>query len=492
MCSTQFGTHLVKVLVRTGDPPTASSEVVAAAEAAAAAAAATAAEAAAAVDQAEAKARELLDERRPSEIEGPTEGVGVATPPPQQQQQAGPTNQTALPPYVPPSELVPPWALVSDTPPQPQTQPSAQAQPAQPAQAQAQPSMQQAQQAQQAQAVMQVQQAQQKVQQAQQAQSAQQAASQQQGLMSAAFALPTPSGAGSLLSADEQASSTSERQALKGATMNTVAMVQARDQPSLLDQQEKASALELRLKVVRDVMQKFQSAPEGMTEGMALLAREIGRCEIFSRFGGQEVRLQFGEFPARQECKALAAPDDIAFTLVEARDEAADRGSDPRHAIRIEAKLRRQGERFGESAGFCRYDHNAGFSSSGGVQLHNIAAVFVAMVVVIVMPVLAFAMLIAIGVIAVQFIFAMVVMVAVIVMGFSFGNLARGRRVSCTASSEGENERKRQPGQFCVGHWVSPSNGAAPIRLRRMRSATRASRRAAMTARRVSMSTARA
>ena len=40
MCSTQFGTHLVKVLVRTGDPPTASSEGVAAAEAAAAAAAA--------------------------------------------------------------------------------------------------------------------------------------------------------------------------------------------------------------------------------------------------------------------------------------------------------------------------------------------------------------------------------------------------------------------------------------------------------------------
>ena len=140
--------------------------------------------------------------------------------------------------------------------------------------------MQQAQQAQQAQAVMQVQQAQQKVQQAQQAQSAQQAASQQQGLMSAAFALPTPSGSGSLLSADEQASSTSERQALKGATMNTVAMVQARDQPSLLDQQEKASALELRLKVVRDVMQKFQSAPEGMTESMALLAREIDGPEV--------------------------------------------------------------------------------------------------------------------------------------------------------------------------------------------------------------------
>merc|ERR1712194_487750 len=90
-----------------------------------------------------------------------------------------------------------------------------------------------------------------------------------------AFALPTWAGSGSLLSADEQASSTSERQALKGATMNTVAMVQARDQPSLLDQQEKASALELRLKVVRDVMQKFQSAPEGMTESMALLAREI-------------------------------------------------------------------------------------------------------------------------------------------------------------------------------------------------------------------------
>ena len=40
MCSTQFGTHLVKVLVRTGDPPTASPEGVAAAEAAAAAAAA--------------------------------------------------------------------------------------------------------------------------------------------------------------------------------------------------------------------------------------------------------------------------------------------------------------------------------------------------------------------------------------------------------------------------------------------------------------------
>ena len=62
--------------------------------------------------------------------------------------------------------------------------------------------------------------------------------------------------------------------------MNTVAMVQARDQPSLLDQQEKASALELRLKVVRDVMQKFQSAPEGMTEGMALLAREIDGPEV--------------------------------------------------------------------------------------------------------------------------------------------------------------------------------------------------------------------
>ena len=217
---------------------------------------------------------------------------GVAAPQEQQQQAGQPTNQTGLAPYVPPSELVPPWSsLVSETPPQPQTQPSAQAQPAQPAQpaqlvqaqAQAQPrqpSMQQQQQAQQAEAAMQVQQAQQKVQQAQQQQSAQQAAaSQQQGLMSAAFALPTPSGSGSLLSADEQASSISER-ALKGATMNTVAMVQARDQPSLLDQQEKASALELRLKVVRDVMQKFHAAPDGMTEGMALLAREIDGPEV--------------------------------------------------------------------------------------------------------------------------------------------------------------------------------------------------------------------
>ena len=44
MCSTQFGTHLVKVLVRTGDPPAASAEVVAAAEAAAEAAAIVAAE----------------------------------------------------------------------------------------------------------------------------------------------------------------------------------------------------------------------------------------------------------------------------------------------------------------------------------------------------------------------------------------------------------------------------------------------------------------
>ena len=43
MCSTQFGTHLVKVLVRTGDPPAASAEVVAAAEAAAEAAAMVAA-----------------------------------------------------------------------------------------------------------------------------------------------------------------------------------------------------------------------------------------------------------------------------------------------------------------------------------------------------------------------------------------------------------------------------------------------------------------
>ena len=114
------------------------------------------------------------------------------------------------------------------------------------------------------------------------------------------------------------------------------------------------------------------------------------------------------------------------------------------------------------------------------------------MVVVIVMAVLAFAMLIAIGVIAVLFIFAMVVMVVVIFMGFSAANLARGRTVSCAASGEDHGENKRQPGQFCVGHWLSPSNGAAPIRLRRMRSATRASRRAAMTARRVSMRTARA
>ena len=44
VCSTQFGTHLVKVLVRTGDPPAGSAEAVAAAEAAAEAAAAAAEE----------------------------------------------------------------------------------------------------------------------------------------------------------------------------------------------------------------------------------------------------------------------------------------------------------------------------------------------------------------------------------------------------------------------------------------------------------------
>ena len=240
----------------------------------------------------------------------------------EQEQAEQPTNfpanggmdQTVLPPYVPPSALVPPWSddlhavsapasLVAETPPQPQPQPQAQpsAQALRLARNKPQPqetpvyTMQQ-QEAQQAEAVMLVKQAQQKVQQAQQAQQAQQqesaqstaaqqaTASQQQGLMSAAFALPTPSGSGSLssssslLSSDEQASS---RQALKGANpFNTVAMVQARDQPSLLDQQEKASALELRLKVVRDVMQKFHAAPEGMTEGMALLAREIDGPEV--------------------------------------------------------------------------------------------------------------------------------------------------------------------------------------------------------------------
>ena len=50
VCSTQFGTHLVKVLVRTGDPPAGSAEAVAAAEAAAEAAAAEEEEEAASVD----------------------------------------------------------------------------------------------------------------------------------------------------------------------------------------------------------------------------------------------------------------------------------------------------------------------------------------------------------------------------------------------------------------------------------------------------------
>ena len=84
MCSTQFGTHLVKVLVRTGDPPTASSEGVAAAEAAAAAAAAAvaaekeevasadplrvAAEAAAAAAAADVAAGELMDVVCPLEL----------------------------------------------------------------------------------------------------------------------------------------------------------------------------------------------------------------------------------------------------------------------------------------------------------------------------------------------------------------------------------------------------------------------------------------
>ena len=84
MCSTQFGTHLVKVLVRTGDPPTASPEGVAAAEAAAAAAAAAvaaekeevasadplrvAAEAAAAAAAADVAAGELMDVVCPLEL----------------------------------------------------------------------------------------------------------------------------------------------------------------------------------------------------------------------------------------------------------------------------------------------------------------------------------------------------------------------------------------------------------------------------------------
>ena len=50
VCSTQFGTHLVKVLVRTGDPPVGSAEAVAAAEAAAEAAAAAAGGETASVD----------------------------------------------------------------------------------------------------------------------------------------------------------------------------------------------------------------------------------------------------------------------------------------------------------------------------------------------------------------------------------------------------------------------------------------------------------
>merc|ERR1740133_587847 len=112
------------------------------AEAAAAAAAAAAVAANAVVDQAEEAARELLHERRPSEIEGPMEGVAE-----EQEQAEQPTNfpanggmdQTVLPPYVPPSELVPPWSddlhavpapasLVAETPPQPQPQ-AQQAQP---------------------------------------------------------------------------------------------------------------------------------------------------------------------------------------------------------------------------------------------------------------------------------------------------------------------------------------------------------------------------
>ena len=50
VCSTQFGTHLVKVLVRTGDPPAGSAEAVATAEAAAEAAAEEEEEEAASVD----------------------------------------------------------------------------------------------------------------------------------------------------------------------------------------------------------------------------------------------------------------------------------------------------------------------------------------------------------------------------------------------------------------------------------------------------------
>ena len=129
----------------------------------------------------------------------------------------------------------------------------------------------QQQQAQQQQA-QQAQQTQEQQTQEQQQTQALQAAQQQQGLMSAAFALPTPSGSGSLLSSGEQAA---ERQ----GPPNPVAMVTLPEKAIALP--EMATALEKRLAMVRDVLSKFHSVgTAGMPDSMALLARESDRPEV--------------------------------------------------------------------------------------------------------------------------------------------------------------------------------------------------------------------